>query len=313
MIEELSPFLTFSRAEWAHLRDGAPMALAAEEVVRLRTMGDRLDLAGVEEVYLPLSRLLAMHVEAAQALFRVRRRFLGGADAKVPFVIGIGGSVAVGKSTTARVLQALLARWPKTPRVDLVTTDGFLRPNRELERRSLMNRKGFPESYDVPALLRFLSNVKAGAHPVRAPTYSHLAYDVLPGEAVTVDRPDILILEGVNVLHAGVPARDGRTVPFVSDFLDFSIYIDAAEDALARWYVERFLALRDTAFRDPRSYFHRYAGLGDAEAVETASAIWQNINLVNLRENILPTRGRADLILRKGDDHRIEEIGLRRL
>lgn len=289
------------------------MALSAEEVARLRTMGDRLDLAGVEEVYPPLSRLLAMHVEAAQALFQARRRFLGDTGTKVPFIIGIGGSVAVGKSTTARVLQALLSRWPRTPRVNLVTTDGFLRPNVELERRALMRRKGFPESYDLPALLRFLSDVKAGAHLVRAPVYSHLTYDVLPGEAAVVDRPDILILEGINVLHAGAPPHGGQNVPFVSDFLDFTIYIDAAEEALAGWYVERFLALRDTAFRDPQSYFHRYAKLSDAEAIETADALWQGINLVNLRENILPTRVRADLILRKEENHQVEEIALRRL
>jgi type I pantothenate kinase len=289
------------------------MALSEEEVGRLRTLGDRLDLAGVEEVYLPLSRLLAMHVEAAQGLFRARRRFLGGDEERVPFVIGIGGSVAVGKSTTARVLQALLARWPRTPRVDLVTTDGFLHPNAELERQGLLRRKGFPESYDLPTLLRFLSDLKAGAGPLAAPLYSHLAYDVLPGEAAVVDRPDILVLEGVNVLHASALPRDGRTVPFVSDFLDFAIYIDATEEVLARWYVERFLGLRGTAFRDPRSYFHHYAALSDAEAVETAGAIWQEINLVNLRKNILPTRGRADLILRKGEDHRIEQILLRRL
>ncbi|WP_376093411.1 type I pantothenate kinase [Roseomonas sp. CCTCC AB2023176] len=311
--ESLSPFLTFPRHAWARLRDGMPMALTEAEIPRLRTLGDRLDLSGVEEVYLPLSRLLAMHVEAAQGLFRARRRFLGGDEDRVPFVIGIGGSVAVGKSTTARVLQALLARWPRTPRVALVTTDGFLRPNAELERRGLMRRKGFPESYDVQALLRFLSDVKAGVHPVRAPVYSHLTYDVIPGDSVTVDAPDILILEGVNVLHAGAPPRDGRTVPFVSDFLDFSVYLDAPEEALRRWYLDRFLALRDTAFRDPRSYFHRYARLSDADALATATGLWEDINLVNLRENILPTRGRADLILRKGEDHRVEEIALRRL
>lgn len=309
----LSPYRIFSRAEWAKLREDTPMTLTAEEVTQLRSLHDRLDIAEVEEIYLPLSRLLSMYVAATQRLFRAQQRFLGTEDAKMPYIIGIAGSVAVGKSTTARVLQALLARWPNVPRVDLVTTDGFLYPNAVLEREGLMQKKGFPESYDLPALLRFLTDVKAGRRPVRAPVYSHLIYDVLPNKWIEIDRPDILIVEGLNVLQTGRPPKDGKAIPFVSDFFDFSIYLDADEDALRHWYVDRFLALRGTAFRDPRSYFHRYAQLSDAEAIEMATSIWTRINLVNLHENILPTRQRADLILKKGESHAIEEVALRRL
>src|SRR5204863_4956486 len=235
----------------------------------------------VAELYLPVSRLLSLYVAATQRLFIVQQHFLGTAEAKVPYIIGVAGSVAVGKSTTARVLQALLARWPNVPKVDLVTTDGFLLPNVILEREGLMERKGFPESYDLPALLRFLTDIKAGRRPVRAPVYSHLTYDVMPNQWVEIDRPDILIVEGLNVLQAGSPPKDGKAIPYVSDFFDFSIYLDADEDVLLSWYVDRFLTLRGTAFRDPKSYFHRYATLSDDEAVETASAIWTRINLVN--------------------------------
>src|SRR4030081_2573282 len=295
----LSPYRVFSRSEWAALREDTPMTLTPDEVTRLRSLHDRLDMAEIEDIYLPLSRLLSLYVAATQRLFRAQQRFLSTEDAKMPYVIGVAGSVAVGKSTTARVLQALLARWPNVPKVDLVTTDGFLYPNAVLERENLMEKKGFPESYDLPSLLRFLSDVKAGRRPVRAPVYSHLTYDVTPNEWVEIDRPDILIVEGLNVLQTGRLPRDGKAIPFVSDFFDFSVYLDADENVLRHWYVDRFLMLRETAFRDPKSYFHRYSRLTDAEAVETATSIWTRINLLNLRENILPTRRRAHLILTK--------------
>jgi type I pantothenate kinase len=308
-----SPYLTLSREEWAALREDTPMTLTADEVTRVRSLHDRLDMKEVEEIYLPISRLLSLYVAAAQRLFIVQQHFLGTAEAKVPYIIGVAGSVAVGKSTTARVLQALLARWPNVPKVDLITTDGFLLPNSILDREGLMEKKGFPESYDLPALLRFLADVKAGRRPVRAPIYSHLVYDVVPNQWVEVDRPDILIVEGLNVLQTGHPPKDGKAIPYVSDFFDFSVYIDAEEDVLHKWYVDRFLTLRETAFRDPKSYFHRYSKLDDKQAGETATSIWQRINLVNLRENILPTRQRAHLILKKAANHLVQEVALRKL
>ena len=309
---ELSPYRHFSRAEWAELRAGYPMLLTLKEIGSLQSLNDRLSMEEVETIYLPLSRLLSFYVEATQELFRATKRFLGSNGAKVPFVIGVAGSVAVGKSTTSRVLKALLGRWPNTPKVELITTDGFLWPNAVLEAEGLMERKGFPESYDVKALLAFLTDIKAGKGKVEAPLYSHLVYDVLPNETVTVDQPDILIVEGLNVLQAR-EATDDRTVPFVSDFFDFSVYIDADEATLERWYVERFMRLRETAFRDPKSFFHRYAELSDEEARNTALSIWRAINLPNLRQNVRPTRPRADLILTKGADHRIEEVALRKV
>jgi type I pantothenate kinase len=311
--DELSPYHVFSRAEWATRRGDTPMTLTRDEVTRLRSMHDRLDMAEVEDIYLPMSRLFSMYVAATQRLFRAQTRFLGTEDAKMPYIIGIGGSVAVGKSTTSRVLQALLSRWPNVPKVDLVTTDGFLFPNAILERENLMDKKGFPDSYDIASLRRFLSDIKAGRRPVRAPVYSHLVYDVVPNLWIEIDRPDILIVEGLNVLQTAALPRDPLGMPFVSDFFDFSVYIEADERVLQRWYVNRFLALRGTAFSDPKSYFHRYANLTDEEAVATATAIWARINLVNLHQNILPTRPRADLILTKGENHRIERVALRKL
>jgi type I pantothenate kinase len=310
---DVSPYRVFSRAEWAMLRDDMPMTLEPAEVARLRSVHDRLDMSEVEEIYLPLSRLLSLYVAGTQRLFRAQQRFLGTEDAKMPYVIGVAGSVAVGKSTTARVLQALLARWIDVPKVDLIATDGFLYPNAVLEREGLMQKKGFPESYDLPALLRFLSDIKAGRRPVRAPVYSHLVYDVMPNAWIEIDRPDILIVEGLNVLQTGRLPKDGKAVPFVSDFFDFSVYLDATEDVLLSWYVERFLTLRGTAFADPKSYFHRYSKLSDEEAIATATSIWSRINLVNLHDNILPTRPRADLILKKGESHLVNEVALRRL
>jgi type I pantothenate kinase len=311
--QQYNPYRIFSRAQWAKLRDDMPMTLAAEEVAALRSMHDRLDLTEVEEIYLPLSRLLSIYVASMQRLFIAQRQFLGIEDRKMPYIIGVAGSVAVGKSTTARVLQALLARWSPRPKVDLVTTDGFLFPNAALERQGLMQKKGFPESYDLPLLLSFLSDIKAGRTPVRAPVYSHLTYDIVPNKWIEVSQPDILIVEGVNVLQTGRLPRDGKAVPVVSDFFDFSVYIDAEEPVLRDWYVKRFLTLRDTAFHDPRSYFHRYALLSDDEAVATAIAIWERTNLANLEDNILPTRPRATLILKKGADHVVEQVALRRL
>ena len=310
---DLSPHRIFTRAEWARLRADTPMTLTGEDLTRLRGLNDPISLNDVVEIYLPLSRLLSLYVGAAQGLHQATRTFLGTTEGVTPFIIAIAGSVAVGKSTTARVLRTLLTRWPNTPKVDLVTTDGFLLPNATLLREGLMERKGFPESYDISALLAFLRDIKAGKGHVTAPVYSHLTYDIVPGQMITVDRPDILILEGLNVLQTSRLPRDGRVAPFVSDFFDFSIYLDADEAEVRRWYVERFLSLRGTAFQDPKSYFHRYAALSDQEAREIALSLWTRINLVNLFDNILPTRPRADLIINKGADHSIEKVALRRI
>jgi len=311
--QQYNPYRIFTRQQWAELRNDTPMTLEPGEFSKLRSMHDRLDLQEVEDIYLPLSRLLSIYVDAMQRLYYAERQFLGIRDRKVPYIIGVAGSVAVGKSTTARVLQALLARWSPRPKVDLITTDGFLYPTAVLERQGLMQKKGFPESYDLPLLLGFLSDIKSGRHPVRAPVYSHLTYDIVPNQWTEIDQPDILIVEGVNVLQTGPLPRDGKAVPVVSDFFDFSVYIDADEAALRQWYVKRFLALRDTAFTDPKSYFHRYAPLSDEEATATAIAIWERTNLANLEDNILPTRPRATLILKKGPDHGVETVALRRL
>ncbi|MDE3176106.1 MAG: type I pantothenate kinase [Pseudomonadota bacterium] len=308
-----SPFHHFTRDEWAQLRADTPLTLTIDDVRKLQSNHDPIDLDEVIAVYLPLSRLLALYVAATQGLFKATQRFLGADDGKVPYIIGVAGSVAVGKSTTARVLQALLSRWPNTPKVQLVTTDGFLHPNAKLIADGIMDRKGFPESYDGMAVINFLAAVKAGERNVKAPVYSHLVYDVVPGESIVVDRPDILIVEGLNVLIPNRLTREGRAAPFVSDFFDFSVFLDASEELLEKWYVERFMRLRDTAFRDPRSFFKKFAELDDATAEATARDIWRRINLVNLRENILPTRPRASLCLIKGASHRIEQVALRKL
>jgi type I pantothenate kinase len=311
---DYSPYKFFTAEEWAQFRADTPLTLSAGEVTRLRSLNDPIDLEEVRRIYLSLSRLLSAHVESSQILFAQRKRFLNLAnDQKTPFVIGIAGSVAVGKSTTARILKELLSRWPSSPKVDLITTDGFLQPNAWLEEHDLMERKGFPESYNMPALLKFLSAIKAGQGGVPAPLYSHLSYDVLPDQFQIVDRPDILIFEGINVLQSRDLPADGKIVPMVSDFFDFSIYIDADEGLIHRWYVDRFMRLRKTAFVDPKSYFHRYSEITDEAALERAEYLWANINLKNLRQNILPTRPRADLILRKGEDHLVEQVSLRKL
>ena len=308
-----TPYVEVDRDTWRALRASTPLPLTDSDLARLRGLGERMDIAEVEEVYLPLSRLLNLHVGAARALHSATATFLGETAPQVPFVIGVAGSVAVGKSTTSRVLRELLARWPDHPRVELVPTDGFLWPNAELVRRGLLERKGFPESYDQRALLRFVTQVKSGVAEVAAPVYSHLTYDVLPDQHVVVRRPDILIIEGLNVLQPARPRPDGRPRLAVSDFFDFSIYVDAPVGHLARWYVDRFLALRETAFADPASYFHRYAALTDDEARSTALRIWREVNEPNLVENILPTRGRATLVLQKGEDHVVGRVRLRKL
>jgi type I pantothenate kinase len=309
-----------TRAEWSALRDRTPLPLSAEEVERVRGLGDVIDLAEVVDVYLPLSRLLNLYVGATSGLRGALNTFLGdagrnghGAQSGTPFVIGVAGSVAVGKSTVARLLKALLARWPEHPRVELVTTDGFLLPKAELQARGLMSRKGFPESYDRRALTRFVADVKAGKDEVTAPVYSHLIYDIVPDERLVVRRPDILIVEGLNVLQPALPGSDGRTRVSLADFFDFSVYVDARTEDIERWYLDRFRKLRETAFQNPRSYFHRYTEVSEADAMEYGRHTWRTINEPNLRENVLPTRGRATLVLRKGPEHKVQRLSLRKL
>ena len=317
----MAPYVDFDRASWARLRAATPLTLGEADLAELQGINERVSLAEVETIYLPVSRLLNLHVAATQELHETTDTFLGSPPARIPYVIGIAGSVAVGKSTAARILQALLRRWPAHPRVDLVTTDGFLLPLGVLEARGILNRKGFPESYDVRRLVEFIADVKAADGPVRAPVYSHQTYDIVPDEFQIVDRPDIVIVEGLNVLQragtgAGGPREVDTSSPervFVSDFFDFSIYIDADEHDIEQWYIARFQTLRETVFRNPKSYFHRYASLSDEQAVGTAQEIWRTINGVNLRENIQPTRGRARLVLEKGSDHAVRRVRLRRL
>ena len=309
-LTEPSPYVEFDRSDWRGLRMSTPLKLTEEELVGLRGLGEQIDLLEVEEVYLPLARLIHLQVAARQGLFAATDEFLGeprqNPDRPVPFILGVAGSVAVGKSTTARVLQALLSRWDDHPRVDLVTTDGFLYQNAELMRRNLMHRKGFPESYDRRALMRFVTSVKSGADQVCAPVYSHLIYDIVPGAEHVVTHPDILIVEGLNVLQTGPRLM-------VSDLFDFSVYVDARIEDIERWYVDRFLAMRAGAFADPASHFHHYAGLSDEQAIAAARDIWATINRPNLIENILPTRPRATAVLRKDSDHAIKRLRLRKI
>jgi type I pantothenate kinase len=314
---ESGPYVELDRQAWAALgaaRGDWGQPLSADEIERVRGLGDQLDLEEVQQVYLPLSRLLSLYVESAGALHRAQEDFLSRPHPpRTPFVIGLAGSVAVGKSTTARVLQQMLAHWPAHPSVALVTTDGFLYPNAELERRGLLARKGFPESYDRRALLRFVMDIKSGKDEVEAPTYSHLVYDVVPDEKVVVKRPDIVIIEGLNVLQPARVRDDGRTTLALSDFFDFSVYVDAATDDIRRWYVDRFQRLRETAFRNPASYFAKYAGLSEEAAVAEANRIWDTINGPNLEQNVQPTRSRATLVLRKAADHSVRFVRLRKL
>ncbi|NUL48333.1 type I pantothenate kinase [Cellulosimicrobium funkei] len=308
-----SPFVELERDTWARLANEMEQPFDQDDLDRLRGIGEHLSLREVAEVYLPLSRLLSINVDAAAHLRRASNEFLGESTRRTPFVIGVAGSVAVGKSTTARVLQEMLRRWPNTPRVELITTDGFLYPNAELERRGLMQRKGFPESYDRRRLMRFVADVKSGAPEVRAPMYSHLTYDILPHEEVVVHRPDVLIVEGLNVLAPPRVRADGTAGLSVSDFFDYSIYVDAKTSAIKQWYTERFMRLRSGAFADPKSYFHRYSTLTDAEATATSEDIWDRINGPNLIQNVLPTRGRAKLVMTKDAGHTVTRMLLRKV
>lgn len=307
-----TPYMTFNRSQWAALRNSVPMTLNKSEITQLEGINEDLSIKEVAEIYLPLSRLLNFYINSNTHRQTVLNQFLNTHNPKVPYIISIAGSVAVGKSTTARVLQALLSRWPENRSVELITTDGFLHPNEILKKRNLMRKKGFPESYDMHRLVKFVSDLKSGAKTVTAPVYSHLTYDVIPGEDKVVNQPDILILEGLNVLQSGMDYPHDPHRVFVSDFVDFSIYVDASEDLLEAWYIDRFLKFRQGAFTNPESYFHHYAKLSHEEAVETARQVWKEINLLNLKENILSTRERASLIMTKSTRHAVECVRLRK-
>lgn len=311
--DAISPFITLSRDAWSALADSTPLPLTEEDIARVRGLGDPIDLAEVDQIYRPLSRLLDLYSEATGRLHDATNEFLGERASRTPFVIGVAGSVAVGKSTTARLLRELMARWPGSPHVSLITTDGFLLPNAELERRGLLERKGFPESYDRRALRTFIADVKSGKREVHAPVYSHQSYDIVPGQVTTVSQPDVLIVEGLNVLQPATLRDPGTSALAVSDYFDVSIYVDAHPDDVRRWYVERFLSLRQTAFAKPDSYFHAFSKLSDDEAVARAEQIWDSINAPNLARNIAPTRSRATIILGKGSDHQVESVRLRKL
>ena len=308
-----SPYIIFSKEEWADLGFGATLNLTENEIIELRGLNEPMSIDEVRDVYLPISRLLNLYISGTEKLFEATNLFLGKKNFKVPFIIGIGGSVAVGKSTTSRILQALLSKWSDNITVSLVNTDGFLMSNNNLEKRSLMERKGFPESYNLTLLLDFLNSVKSGKSNVKAPVYSHLLYDNVPGEFINVKKPDILIIEGLNVLQPAPLPRDGNAIPYVSDFFDFSIFVDADEKNIKNWYIQRFLKLKSTAFREEKSYFNKYSYLSDEEAANVATSLWEKINYVNLIENILPTRQRANLILRKSENHSVNQISLRKL
>lgn len=308
-----SPYIIFSKEEWADLGFGATLNLTENEIIELRGLNEPMSIDEVRDVYLPISRLLNLYISGTEKLFEATNLFLGKKNFKVPFIIGIGGSVAVGKSTTSRILQALLSKWSDNITVSLVNTDGFLMSNNNLEKRSLMERKGFPESYNLTLLLDFLNSVKSGKSNVKAPVYSHLLYDNVPGEFINVNKPDILIIEGLNVLQPAPLPRDGNAIPYVSDFFDFSIFVDADEVNIKNWYIQRFLKLKSTAFKEEKSYFNKYSYLSDEEAANVATSLWEKINYVNLIENILPTRQRANLILRKSENHSVNQISLRKL
>ena len=311
-LDDNSPWRCFTAEEWEKLREKTPLPLTEEELAALRGRGETVSLSEVEQIYLPLSRFLSLHVRAARNLHRVTNEFLSKSESKMPYIIALAGSVAAGKSTASRILRELLARWPTHPKVEIVATDGFLFPNKHLEARGLMRRKGWPESFDQAALLRFVAAIKSGLHPVAAPTYSHSSYDIVPDEKIVIEQPDIIIIEGLNVLQT--PVLTGSSTPAaVSDFFDFSIYLDADPAALRQWYIARFFQLRRTAFRDPENYFHRYACIDKKDALKIAEDFWDGINLPNLIANILPTKSRADLILRKNRDHAIGEVWMRKL